>query len=104
MNTMEHFQREAPGAAEAFEGLIRALNATQDGLDGKTRQLIYVAMKASQGDRTAVDAHVPMALAAGASRAEVRDAILMTLTVSGIRGVASCLAPALEACDARGAK
>jgi alkylhydroperoxidase/carboxymuconolactone decarboxylase family protein YurZ len=37
-----------------------------------------------------------MAKAAGATREEVVDAILMTLTVSGIRGVVHCLPGALE--------
>ncbi len=99
MNTMELFRKEAPLAAEAFDGLIRALCAAEDGMDGRMRQLAYIAMKASQGDQAAVFAHVPMAKAAGATRAEVRDAVLMTLTVSGIRGVASCLGPALETYD-----
>jgi alkylhydroperoxidase/carboxymuconolactone decarboxylase family protein YurZ len=53
-------------------------------------------MKAAMGDDSAVKAHVPMAKAAGATREEVVDAILMTLTVSGIRGVVHCLPGALE--------
>jgi alkylhydroperoxidase/carboxymuconolactone decarboxylase family protein YurZ len=36
-----------------------------------------------------------MAKAAGATREEVVDAILMTLTVSGIRGVVHCLPEAV---------
>ena len=99
-NPMEVFRHEAPEAAEAFDGLVHALCVRGDGMDGKTRQLAYLAMKASQGDVAAVYAHVPMAKAEGASRGEVRDAVLMTLTVSGIRGVVSCLGPALQAFDA----
>ncbi|MGO9412768.1 MAG: carboxymuconolactone decarboxylase family protein [Spirochaetia bacterium] len=95
-NPMEVFREEAPAAAQAFNGLITALSASQD-LDGRTRQLIYIAMKAAQGDVGAVAAHAGMAKKAGASRAELREAILMTLTVSGIRGVVTCLAPALSA-------
>lgn len=49
-------------------------------------------MKASMGDEMAVKAHVPMAKAAGATKQEVIDAILMTLTVSRIRDV--CALPA----------
>lgn len=64
---------------------------TIEGLDQKTRQLIYIAMKASMGDQMAVTAHIPMAKAAGATKEEVVDAILLTLTVSGIRGVVTCL-------------
>jgi len=98
-NPMQVFKEEAPEAAEAFDGLIKALCARGDGIDGKTRQLLYLAMKASQGDAAAVYAHAPMAKTEGATRGEVRDAILMTLTVSGIRGVVACLGPALEAFD-----
>jgi AhpD family alkylhydroperoxidase len=89
-NPMEVFQNEAPEVAAAFNGLIQSLVASK-GIDAKTRQLIYIAMKASMGDGMAVSAHVPMAKAAGATREEVVDAILMTLTVSGIRGVVTCL-------------
>jgi alkylhydroperoxidase/carboxymuconolactone decarboxylase family protein YurZ len=98
-NPMLIFKEEASEAAAAFDGLIGALCARTDGMDGKTRQLAYLAMKASQGDVAAVYAHVPMAKAEGATRAEVRDAVLMTLTVAGVKGVVSCLGPALQAYD-----
>ena len=94
-NPMELFRKEAPEVAVAFNSLIISLVASQ-GLDQKTKQLIYIAMKAAMGDDSAVKAHVPMAKAAGATREEVVDAILMTLTVSGIRGVVHCLPGALE--------
>jgi alkylhydroperoxidase/carboxymuconolactone decarboxylase family protein YurZ len=94
-NPMEVFQREAPEVAAAFNGLILSLVASK-GIDPKTKQLIYIAMKASMGDTAAVKAHVPMAKAAGATKEEVVDAILMTLTVSGIRGVVTCLPDAVK--------
>ena len=94
-NPMDVFQREAPEVAAAFNGLIRSIVASK-GIDEKTKQLIYIAMKASAGDEMAVKAHVPMAKAAGATKEEVVDAILMTLTVSGIRGVVSCLPGAVK--------
>ena len=53
-------------------------------------------MKAATGDDVAVKAHIPMVKAAGATREEVVDAILMTLTVSGIRGVVHCLPDTLK--------
>lgn len=99
-NPMEVFQREAPEVAKAFDGLIRSLVGT-DGLDGKTKHLVYIALKAAQADTMALRFHVPMAKSAGASRAEVRDAILMSLTVSGIRGVAACLPLAMELYDSK---
>jgi alkylhydroperoxidase/carboxymuconolactone decarboxylase family protein YurZ len=94
-NPMELFQKEAPEVAAAFNGLIMSLVASK-GLDAKTKQLIYIAMKAAMGDDKAVKAHIPMAQAAGATREEVIDAILMTLTVSGIRAVVQCLPEAVR--------
>jgi AhpD family alkylhydroperoxidase len=95
-NPMDVFKREAPEVAEAFNGLIMALVSSK-GLDPKTKQLIYIAMKASTGDEMTVKAHVPMAIQAGATKEEVVDAILMTLTVSGIKGVVTCLPGAVKA-------
>ena len=95
-NPMDVFRREAPEVAMAFDGLILSLVGSK-GLDQKTKQLIYIAMKAAMGDDTAVKAHLPMARQAGATKAEVVDAILMTLTVSGVRGVVHCLPDAVKA-------
>ena len=92
---MDIFQKEAPDVADAFNGLIKAIVA-HDGLDQKTLHLMYIAMKASVGDAMAVKAHIPMAKEAGATRDEVTGAILMTLTVSGIRGVVTCLPEAVR--------
>ena len=97
-NPMMLFQKEAPEVAKAFDQLIQALIASK-GLGEKTKQLIYIAIKASQGDDTAVKFHVPMAKKLGARKEEVVDAILMTLTVSGIRGVVSCLPETLKHFD-----
>lgn len=99
---MAVFQEEAPGVAEAFTHLIDEMSAGV--LDAKTRQLMYIGMKASQGDTAAVVAHTSMAKHAGASRDELKEAILMTLTVSGIRGVITCLPQALAAYDSAEAK
>lgn len=90
LSPMELFKKEAPEVADAFNGLIQSLIATR-GLDGKTKQLIYISMKTAMGDETAVKAHLPMAKALGATREEVVDAILLTLTVCGISGVLRCL-------------
>jgi hypothetical protein len=54
-NPMEVFQKEAPEVAAAFNGLIMSLVASK-GIDPKTKQLIYIAMKASMGDEMAVRA------------------------------------------------
>jgi alkylhydroperoxidase/carboxymuconolactone decarboxylase family protein YurZ len=94
-NPMELFQKEAPEVAAAFNGLIMSLVASK-GHDAKTKQSIYNAMKATMGDDTAVKAHIPMDQATGSTKEEVIDAILRTLTVSGIRGVVQCLPEAVR--------
>jgi len=97
-NPMVRFKTEAPEVALAFNGLIESI-CKNGSLDDKTRQLIYIGIKASMGDSSAVVAHAPMAKSAGASREELRDTILLTLTVCGVKGVVSCLPAALDAFD-----
>jgi alkylhydroperoxidase/carboxymuconolactone decarboxylase family protein YurZ len=96
-NLMEVFQEEAPEVAQAFGGLIHAVS-NMKALEPKIQQLIYIAIRASQGETTAVTAHVPMAKQAGATRDELKEAIIMTTTVCGIKGI-GCLLPALETYD-----
>jgi alkylhydroperoxidase/carboxymuconolactone decarboxylase family protein YurZ len=96
-NAFQLFREEAPDAAKAFDQLIGTLSQTS--LDDKVRQLIYIGIKASRGEAGAVAAHVPMAKRAGATREEIRDTIVMTLTVSGVTGITQCLGLALEAYD-----
>jgi alkylhydroperoxidase/carboxymuconolactone decarboxylase family protein YurZ len=99
MDTMELFRREAPEVAAAFDGLIKSIVSSK-GLDEKTKQLIYIALKASQGDPVAVGFHAAMARRLNASKAEVIDAVLVTLTVAGIRGVATCLETVVQQFEA----
>jgi alkylhydroperoxidase/carboxymuconolactone decarboxylase family protein YurZ len=98
MNPLDIFQKEAPEVAKAFDGLITALKETK-GLDAKTKQLVYIGIKSAMGDTTAIYYHVPMAKKLGATREEVKDTILITLSVCGLKGVASCLPTALEVYD-----
>lgn len=97
-NGYQMFVEETPQVATAFHALIREIS-TLEGLDDKTRQLIYIGICASRGDTGAVVAHVPMAKQAGASKEEIRSTILLTLTTTGVMGVTSCLLPAMEVYD-----
>ena len=97
-NPMDVFQKEAPEVAAAFDKLIHSLIQLK-GLDPKTKQLVYIGMKSAQGDATAIKFHVPMAKKLGATREEIRDTILLTLSTSGLNGVVSCLPIALRVYD-----
>jgi alkylhydroperoxidase/carboxymuconolactone decarboxylase family protein YurZ len=78
--------------------LIEALK-TNAGRDAKTKQLVYIGIKSAQGDAKAVSFHVAAARELGASRGEIIDTILITLTVCGLNGVANCLPAALAVYD-----
>lgn len=95
-NPLQLLQQEAPEVANAFHALIQAIVHSK-GLDEKTKQLIYIALKAAQGDTQAVALHVMMAKNAGATKAEMTDALLVTLTVAGIKGIVSGLPAVVHA-------
>jgi alkylhydroperoxidase/carboxymuconolactone decarboxylase family protein YurZ len=99
-NPLDIFRKEAPAVAGAFDNLIQSIVAGE-GLDEKTKQLIYIALKAADGDTAALSFHVPMAKQLGATRQEVSGAIILTLTVCGLKGVTSCLPAAMAVFDQR---
>jgi alkylhydroperoxidase/carboxymuconolactone decarboxylase family protein YurZ len=92
------FQTESPEVAGAFNKLIETI-AKPSALDGKTKQLLYIAMKIVTDDIGAALAHVSYAKKAGASKEEIRETVLLTLTVVGLKGVNTALVPLLEAYD-----
>ncbi len=97
-NPLEIFQKEAPEVQEAYAKVINELIALK-GMDAKTKQLIYLAMKVITDDTNAIKFHVPMAKAAGATRDEVKSTILLTLTINGLKSISKHLGPALEIYD-----
>jgi len=92
------FQHESPEVAAAFNKLIETI-AKPSALDGKTKQLLYIAMKIVTDDVGAALAHVPFAKKAGANREELRETVLLTLTVIGLKGINTALVALLEAYD-----
>jgi len=97
-NFFELLGEETPTIHKAFRDLIGALEKDA-GLDAKTFQLVYLGIRAADGIPGAIAAHVPMAKKAGATREEVRGAVLVSLMVSGVIGISTCLAAALDAYD-----
>lgn len=91
---------ETPTVFKAFFDMAGAIQADA-GLDEKTFQLIYIAIKAAGGSDglPSVIAHTAMAKKAGATREEIRGAVLVSLMTDGLTGVSSCLEAALEAYD-----
>jgi len=97
-NSLETFVNEAPDIQMAYANFIQAL-ISDEGLDHKTKQLVYIGMKMIADDETAVAMHVPMAKNAGATRDEVKTTVLLGLSVIGIKAVSKYLPLVLEAFD-----
>lgn len=94
------FEAEAPEVAIAFNQLVEALK-NRGGLDEKSKQLIFIGIKSALGDSNAIYYHVSAAKNLGATREEIIDTILITLTICGLNGVANCLPVALSVYDGK---
>ena len=97
-NPLQTFVEEAPEIQKAYAGFIQSLIA-DEGLDSKTKQLIYIGMKMIADDERAVKMHVPMAKNAGATRNEVKTTVLLGLSVIGMKAASKYLPLVLETYD-----
>jgi len=89
-NPLQTFVDEAPEIQKAYAEFIQSLIAN-NGLDNKTKQLIYIGMKMIADDERAVKMHVPMAKNAGATREEIKTTVLLGLSVIGLKAASKYL-------------
>jgi alkylhydroperoxidase/carboxymuconolactone decarboxylase family protein YurZ len=92
------FQEESPQVAEAFNKFIESI-AKPSALDAKTKQLLYIAMKIVTDDLGAAFVHVPFAKKLGATREEIRETVVLTVTAVGLKGINTALAKVLKIYD-----
>jgi alkylhydroperoxidase/carboxymuconolactone decarboxylase family protein YurZ len=78
--------RDHPEVARAFSGLYEAILGPR-ALDVRTKQLIHIAVLGALGHAPAIRAQIPMALAAGATPAELREALLVGIPAAGLANV-----------------
>jgi len=97
-NSLETFQAEAPEVQNAYARVIDSLIALKS-LDQKTKHLIYIGMKIVTDDKNAVFYHVPLAKNSGATRDEIKETIILSLTVTGLKNISNFLVKALEIYD-----
>jgi alkylhydroperoxidase/carboxymuconolactone decarboxylase family protein YurZ len=97
-NPFDIFRHEAPEVQEAYAQVVNTLAALKS-LNNKTKQLIYIGMKVVTDDKNAVFYHIPMAKAAGASRDEIKETIVLSLTVTGLKSISTFLSEALKIYD-----
>src|SRR5919204_6634310 len=80
-----------PEVARACSGLYEAVLGPA-ALDVRTKQLIHIAVLGALRDAPALRAQIPMALAAGATPAEIREALLVSIPAAGLANVLSVYA------------
>ncbi len=97
-NPLQTFVEEAPEIQKAYADFIQLL-IEDKGLNSKTKQLIYIGMKMIADDERAVKMHVPMAIAAGATREEIKTTVLLGLSVIGLKAVSKYLPIVLDSFD-----
>jgi 4-carboxymuconolactone decarboxylase len=78
----ESFKRDNPKIWQAYDRL-GALSHAAGPLDEKTRELVKLALSVGAKLEGAVHSHTRKALKAGASRAEIRQLVLLGLTTLG---------------------
>ena len=89
---------ETPGIQKGFMDYAGAIQK-EGGLDEKTFQLAYIAIQAHNRVIGSVAAHAGFAKKAGATREEVRGAVMVSMMTCGVAGIDACLGIALEAYD-----
>jgi alkylhydroperoxidase/carboxymuconolactone decarboxylase family protein YurZ len=83
--------RDHPEVARAFSGLYDAILG-RGALDARTKQLIYIAVLGALGHAPAMRAQMPMAIKAGATPSEIREALLVSIPAAGLANVLSVYA------------
>jgi alkylhydroperoxidase/carboxymuconolactone decarboxylase family protein YurZ len=83
--------RDHPEVARACSGLYDALLGPS-ALDARTKQLAYIAVLGALGHAPAVRAQIPAAINAGATPAEIREALLAGIPAAGLPNVLSVYA------------
>lgn len=96
-NSFQIFIQEAPKHSEAWMEVVQKLD-TASSLEKKTEEIAYVSVLAALGLESGISFHVKQARANGATRNEIKSAILLGLAAAG-NIVIKALPVALQAYD-----
>lgn len=94
-NPYDIFRKEFSEIAGRYDSLVDAQRSFNC-LDPKTKQLIVVAIHTATRNPRGVKFHAAMAKQEGASREEVKGAVVMSLHLVGLAAVLDALPAALE--------
>ena len=96
-NAFQTFITEAPKQAKAWLETVKMLDEASS-LDPKTEEIAYIAVLAAVGLESGIPFHVKRAKELGASRDDIKSAVLLGLPAVGNRVIQS-LPVALKAYD-----
>jgi len=94
-DSFQVFMKEAPEYSKAWMEAVQKYDAACS-LDEKTAEIAYVAVLAAVGIESGIPFHVKRAKELGASREDIKSAVLLGLPAVGIKAVKS-LSTALNA-------
>ncbi|AXC53660.1 MULTISPECIES: carboxymuconolactone decarboxylase family protein [Bacillus] len=77
----EKFKEEFPDVFINFSELYKNVSST---LDEKTKQLVYLGILTAMRYAPAVRVHCRLALEAGATREEIKEAIMLAIPAGGL--------------------
>ncbi|WP_141432208.1 carboxymuconolactone decarboxylase family protein [Bacillus sp. 03113] len=78
----ELFKKEFPEPAKVFGELFQAVSSYA--LDEKTKQLVYLGILTANRYSPAVPVHIAMALKAGATPEEIKEAMMLAIPAGGL--------------------
>lgn len=96
-DTFQVFLQEAPEHSKAWMEAVQKLDVASS-LNKKTEEIAYIAVMAAVGLESGIPFHVKMAKEQGATRDEIKSAVLIGLPAAG-NTVIKALPIALQAFD-----
>jgi len=96
-NSFQVFMKEAPEHSKAWMEAVQKLDRASS-LDEKTKEIAYIAVLAAVGLESGISFHVKRARELGASRDDIKSAILLGLPAVGNKVIKS-LSIALSSFD-----
>lgn len=92
--TVAYLGEKGGEPGRAYRQFIQSLNEDET-LSAKIRELVFIGVQTALDKEMAVRAHIPRALAAGASKKEIAAAMMVAVANGGVTGALRCL-PLLE--------
>lgn len=96
----KQFKEEFPDAFSAFNNLYKTVSKTA--LGEKTKQLVYLGILTATRYVPAIRVHITKALEAGATKNEIKEAIMLAIPAGGLCNFLSVLPDIMDELNEEG--